>query len=231
MSDLVVTCEHGGFRVPRAYDALFVGNRRLLKTHRGYDAGALGLARYFSHRFAAPLVAATVTRLLIDLNRSESHREVWSEFTRRLGGRERDRILQTYYRPFRARVEKALRTAMAAHSRVVHLSIHSFTPVLRGCRRTTDIGLLYDPARDREAALCRAWRGHLQEQLPGWRIHMNRPYQGRADGLTTFLRRQFPPGRYLGLELELNQRHLLRSGGAPHALCETLAVGLESACR
>ena len=41
-----------------------------------------------------------------------------------------------------------------------------------------------------------------------WRVRLNQPYCGASDGLTTALRRRFPPERYLGLELELNQRHV-----------------------
>jgi len=38
---LVLTCEHGGNRVPAAYRALFEGAEALLATHAGYDIGAL----------------------------------------------------------------------------------------------------------------------------------------------------------------------------------------------
>ena len=42
---LLITCEHGGNRVPHAYRNLFASASRLLQSHRGYDAGALALAR------------------------------------------------------------------------------------------------------------------------------------------------------------------------------------------
>jgi hypothetical protein len=37
---------------------------------------------------------------------------------------------------------------------------------------------------------------------------MNYPYAGRSDGLTSALRRRHLPQRYLGIELEINQRHV-----------------------
>jgi hypothetical protein len=37
---LLVSCEHGGNRVPARYVALFEGAADVLATHRGYDLGA-----------------------------------------------------------------------------------------------------------------------------------------------------------------------------------------------
>src|SRR4030065_143064 len=63
-------------------------------------------------------------------------------------------ILNRYSRPYRNRVEAHIAAAIAQGSRVIHLSSHSFTPVLDGEVRNADIGLLYDPARHGEAELC-----------------------------------------------------------------------------
>jgi predicted N-formylglutamate amidohydrolase len=54
--DLVVTCEHAGNRVPVRYRRLFRGLQKTLKTHVGYDLGALAMARELSAAFKAPLV-------------------------------------------------------------------------------------------------------------------------------------------------------------------------------
>ena len=62
---LLVTCEHGGNRVPKRYRRLFAGWESVLASHRGYDPGALTLARELARAFDAPLVASTVTRLLV----------------------------------------------------------------------------------------------------------------------------------------------------------------------
>jgi hypothetical protein len=37
------------------------------------------------------------------------------------------------------------------------------------------------------------------------KVHLNRPYRGWTDGLTTSFRAEFPPTRYLGFELEVSQ--------------------------
>jgi hypothetical protein len=57
--------------------------------------------------------------------------------------------------------------------------------------------------------LCARWVATLRRRAPQLRVRRNYPYLGRADGLTTYLRRRFPAGAYIGVELEVNQRHLL----------------------
>jgi hypothetical protein len=55
-------------------------------------------------------------------------------------------------------------------------------------------------------------------------VRRNYPYRGNADGLTTALRRVHGADRYVGIEVELNQR-LLGSGGIEEmtrALIKTL---------
>ncbi len=79
---LVITCEHGRNRIP-VYRDLFHGHQGLLESHRGYDSGALVMGRALAAAFAAPLVASTVSRLLVDLNRSVGHTRLHSEATRK----------------------------------------------------------------------------------------------------------------------------------------------------
>ena len=56
----------------------------MLKSHRGWDPGSLTLAARLAETLGAPFHAQTVTRLLIDANRSLHHRGLFSEFTRTL---------------------------------------------------------------------------------------------------------------------------------------------------
>jgi predicted N-formylglutamate amidohydrolase len=102
------------------------------------------------------------------------------------------------------------------------VAVHSFTPVLRGAVRDYGIGILYDPRRRRERALALAWQRQLRAALPGVGVRRNAPYRGDADGLTTALRRERPPRRYLGIELELNQQ-LIASDPERRALAAALA--------
>ena len=204
----LITCEHGGNRIPSRYRGFFRGDEALLRTHRGYDAGALRIAREFSATLSAPLIASTVSRLLIDLNRSPRHPKLYSDATRRAPAAVREEICRRYYQPYRATAETRIGQAIESGARAIHLSCHSFTPALDGKQRNADLGLLYDPARAEEAALCRRWQAALKVRAAAMKTRLNYPYAGTADGFTVYLRRRFPAARYLGIELEINQKHV-----------------------
>jgi predicted N-formylglutamate amidohydrolase len=71
---LLITCEHGGNSVPPRWRPLFRGHRALLDSHRGWDPGALPIARALAREMNAPLIYSTISRLLVELNRSPHHR-------------------------------------------------------------------------------------------------------------------------------------------------------------
>jgi predicted N-formylglutamate amidohydrolase len=202
---LLLTCEHGGNRIPRAYAGLFRGAERLLASHRGWDPGALALARLLARRLRRPLLAVTWNRLFVEANRSPSNPRIWSRFTAALPKDERERILARWWRPHRQAVENAVAAAAARRHRVVHVAVHSFTAEFGGEVRNADVGLLYDSRRRSEADLCRRWAAILRRLDSGLRLRYNYPYRGSTDGLTTWLRRRHPEARYLGVELEINQ--------------------------
>jgi predicted N-formylglutamate amidohydrolase len=208
---LVITCEHGGNRMPAPYRDLFAPYRALLDSHRGFDAGALIMARALAAEFGAPLLSATVSRLLVDLNRSVGHRQLHFDPVLELPDTLRQHILKRYYQPYRSQAEHLVSEAIAERGRVIHLSCHSFTSELHGHRRTADIGLLYDPARPGEKALCARWKRMFALHAPELAVRRNYPYAGRNDGLTTWLRKRHSPDAYVGIELELNQKHVMRT--------------------
>lgn len=223
---LLVTCEHGGNRVPREHRALFAGRETLLESHRAYDPGALATARLLGRRFGAEVVASTVTRLLVELNRSASHPQLWSEVSRTLEASERERVRERYYDPHRGSVERAVDALARGGRPVLHVASHSFTPSLQGEERRTDVAWLYDPARALERTFAAAWRDALRERRPDLRLRRNHPYRGVSDGLTTHLRRLFAETSYLGVELEVSQKWYVSDPAAARRLREDLAASL-----
>ena len=227
---LLITCEHGGRRVPPRYRSLFAPHGELLRTHRGSDLGALAVARVLADELEAPLLAATVTRLLVDLNRSVGHPTLHSEeVTRPLPVSERREIVTRYYTPHRERIVAFVDAAVDQGGRAIHIASHSFTPNLDGDVRRADVGFLYDPARPGEATLAARWRAALKRRRPGLRLRRNYPYLGDSDGLARTLRRRHPDAAYLGIELEVNQALLMHRGSAPAELAMDLARSLREA--
>ena len=230
IDSFIITCEHGGNRIPAPYRRLFRGRRALLDTHRGYDPGALVMARALARAFRAPLVISTVSRLLIDLNRSIGHPQLFSTATRGAPAKLRAKIVEQHYRPYRAQVERFVTQSASRGRRVIHISSHSFTPELDGKARRADVGLLYHPGRRGEAELCARWKASLATFAPELRVRRNYPYAGKGDGLTSHLRLRFPSSAYVGVELEINQSIVLAAGRRWITLPGVLIDSLRAAC-
>jgi predicted N-formylglutamate amidohydrolase len=230
MDTFIITCEHGGNRIPGPYRRLFRGQRPLMDSHRGYDPGSLVMAKALASACRAPLVASTTSRLLIDLNRSIGHPQLFSAVTRGAPAQIRAQIVERYYRPYRVQVERLVKQAVSRGHRVIHISSHSFTPELNGKVRGTDVGLLYHPARRGEAEVCARWKESLAASAPEFRVRRNYPYAGKGDGLTSHLRLRFAQSDYVGIELEVNQSIVLTAGRRWTALRRVLIDSLRTAC-
>lgn len=226
---LIITCEHGGNRIPSGWRHLFRGSGKLLSSHRGWDPGSLTLARFLSRELKAPLHGATVSRLLVDLNRSPHHRNLFSQIIRNCTDAEREHLLARYYTPYRTQVAQIVARCAQSGKPVLHLSVHSFAPTLDRHRRNADIGLLYDPGRPREAHLAQRLRAALCTEDPGLRVRCNYPYRGTADGFTTWLRRRHTPSLYAGIELEMNQALVARPAEKWTALRRCVGNALRAA--
>lgn len=226
MKNLIFTCEHGGNEIPAAFHSLFAGRENTLKSHNGWDIGALDLAQKLRMHLNAPLYFSTTSRLLVELNRSLHHPQLFSAFTRHLSGEDKEAILAEYYFPYRTKVEKAIQE-MAGEADTVHISVHSFTPVLNGKKRKADIGLLYDPARKSEKAFCQEWKNEIKRMDDSLNIRFNYPYRGTADGFTTYLRKKTGEN-YIGIELEVNNQLLLDEG---ESMATVLAKSLQNFLR
>lgn len=199
---VLITCEHASNHVPKAYRARFRDADAVLRSHRGWDPGALELGRDLARAFHVPVLAGHATRLLVDLNRTARSATLFSEFTRDLGEVERVRILKDHYDPHWIAAARAIEKTET----VLHIGAHSFTPIFAGRRRRCDVGLLYDPRRPGEAALARRWQRALKARRPDLTVLRNQPYRGWTDGMTTWFRGRYDAHRYWGLEVEVNQR-------------------------
>jgi len=206
---IIITCEHAGKEVPGKYRELFAGHDEVINSHRGWDPGALELAKHISAALGVTFFAFPYTRLLIEPNRSIGHPKLFSEFSRKLPGDEKDELIRSFYLPYRNKVQTEISTLIKKNGPVLHLSIHSFTPVLSGVTRDVDIGILYDPGRKTEKFVAGELKRSLKRKSDGFKIRMNQPYKGASDGFTTVLRKQFSEENYLGIELEVNQGLLL----------------------
>lgn len=149
----VIVCDHGGDAVPEALNGLGL-DAAIRARHIAWDIGAADVARRLSDRLAMPAVLAGYSRLVIDLNRPlddlTSIREISDGVVipgnRRLTAGDIEARAAEIFRPYHAAVTAALATCPITVPAVI--SIHSFTPVMKGFERPWHIGVLYnDDAR------------------------------------------------------------------------------------
>lgn len=220
-----VSCEHATNHIPPTWQHLFT-DPDVLASHRGWDPGAAGLARFLGRHLPAPVFLGQVSRLLADNNRSAGHPKVHAPAVRALPRRDREAIIEAWHAPHQDGVCEAVAAALASAERVIHISCHSFTPELDGHVRTADVGLLYDPRHDGEQELARLWKQAIVADSD-LRVRRNYPYTGHEDGMTRILRRRFGT-RVLGFELELNQA-MLTGDDFSSTVLKTLLEGLRGA--
>lgn len=203
---IVVTCEHASNKIPVPYNKLFSSNKRVLSSHRGFDPGALKIAKYLAKYLKCPLIKSPVSRLLVDANRSIGNKSLFSSFSEDLSGAEKAVVLEKFYFPIRNETSKTIFNILKnPKNTVIHLSVHSFTPVYKGNIRQASIGILYDPQRPKEVKLAKLLAESLRKKFPRAKVRMNYPYRGASDGHCTSFRQKIK-SEYLGLELEFNQK-------------------------
>ncbi|MBB4265315.1 N-formylglutamate amidohydrolase [Roseospira visakhapatnamensis] len=190
---VVLACEHASNAVPADLNALGL-SPAALSSHVAWDPGALAVARALAQRLDAPLVAARVSRLVVDCNRPPeavdampAHSEVFAiPGNAALTADERRRRAEAIHHPFHATLASCLDDASRIHGRAPALvTVHSFTPVYNGVPRTLDLGVLHDAdARLADALLSAPALGPAS----GLVVRRNEPY-GPADGVTHTLAR------------------------------------------
>ncbi|MEX2381615.1 MAG: N-formylglutamate amidohydrolase [Opitutales bacterium] len=220
----VITCEHASPDIPDRWKSLLGPFCETCEPHQLWDPGAVEIGAHLANMLEAPFFKGEQTRLLVDLNRSPHHPTLFSSPVQELPDSQRTHILTTHYYPFRHEMIRLLDTLVTEDQPIIHLSVHSFTPHLNGESRDADFGLLYDPDSlwEREAAELELY--HLQIARPELVCRANYPYLGTDDGHVTALRLAFGRHRYLGLELEFNQKLPLveEAEGYARWICQSL---------
>ncbi|TCP40879.1 N-formylglutamate amidohydrolase [Rhodovulum marinum] len=198
---VVLLCDHASNAIPHEFEGLGLapGDE---ESHAAWDPGALSLARSMARLLDAPLVAATVSRLVHDVNRPAASPEAMPVRTESIAipgnvdltEAQRAERARRYYDPFHATVEATL---SAQPAEVALITVHSFTPIWHGVRRDVEIGILHD----RDSRLADAMLA-LAAGRTSHRVARNEPY-GPADGVTHTLNRHGDAKGRLNVMLEI----------------------------
>ncbi len=179
-AEVLVVCEHASNRIPDDLWGLGL-SEELKRSHIAWDPGALELARKMSAQTGATLVYGGLSRLVYDCNRPPDSPGAMPERSethdipgnRDLTADARSARVAAVYRPFHDKVADRIRALRPVLTLLV--TVHSFTPVFKGQRRTVEIGILHG----RDPGFARA----MMETAPeGHDVRLNEPYSA-ADGV------------------------------------------------
>jgi predicted N-formylglutamate amidohydrolase len=208
-------CDHASNRIPEKYGSLGLSQIERV-SHIAWDPGALSVSRALSQQLDAPLVQSTVSRLIIDCNRSlDAPDLIWtlSEATRiaaneNLDPDERDFRIAHFHRPYHASIETLLEARRHAGQETILVCMHSFTPVYHGVPRPWPIGLIHGLDQRYTQGLYEALKANDPDLNVGW----NEPYAAHR-GVTLTLEKH---GDGRGLEatmIEIRHDEILEPAG------------------
>ncbi len=214
-SPFVIVCDHASNRIPEKYGSLGLSQIERV-SHIAWDPGALSVSRALSQQLDAPLVQSTVSRLIIDCNRSlDAPDLIWtlSEATRiaaneNLDPDERDFRIAHFHRPYHASIETLLEARRHAGQETILVCMHSFTPVYHGVPRPWPIGLIHGLDQRYTQGLYEALKANDPDLNVGW----NEPYAAHR-GVTLTLEKH---GDGRGLEatmIEIRHDEILEPAG------------------
>lgn len=223
-SGLLLVCDHASNHVPAVLAQLGLAQSRL-EEHIGWDIGAAGLTRALAAKLDAPAVLAVNSRLVIDCNRAEDAADLIAAVSdgvvipgnTNLSPADRTERVQTFHTPYHDAIDAAARPDLSAM-----VSIHSFTPHMRGEDRPWHVGLLFD----QDDRLARRLQTELAQEA-GLIIGMNAPY-APSDGVYYTLERHAVARGLLNVMIEV-RNDLLSTATAISAWADRLAQGLTQA--
>ena len=180
-SALLLVCDHATRAVPKALDQLGLTEEQLCR-HIAYDIGAAEVTKRLAARFGATAVLSGYSRLVIDPNRALDDPtaipvvsdDVIIPGNRALDAAEEQRRVEAIFNPYHAAIAAEVARRRARGQVPAMVSIHSFTPMMRGVARPWHVGVLWD--RDPRIPL------PLIERLRAdgrWCVGDNEPYSGR----------------------------------------------------
>ena len=150
-SPFFLTCDHAGWRIPRALGDLGVPEPEL-RRHIAWDIGAAAVARGLSDLLDACLVEQVYSRLVIDCNRDPSVPTSMPEVSERtpvpgnvgLSAGERAARVREIFEPYHARTTEELDRRREQGRETILVAVHSFTPVFKDTQRPWHVGVLYN---------------------------------------------------------------------------------------
>lgn len=212
---IVLVADHARRDLPAEYGDLGLPPAEFQR-HIAYDIGVEMVTRALAIELDAPAVLAGFSRLLIDPNRGEEDPTLIRQLydgtviagNYPMSAEERERRLDRFYRPYHDAVSALIASvARDAGQAPFIVSIHSFTPVMKGVARPWHAGVLWD--LDPRAPLPMI---EMLRQAGDIVVGDNEPYDGALRGDTMF--RHAIVNGYAHVLVEIRQDLIADEAGA-----------------
>jgi predicted N-formylglutamate amidohydrolase len=175
---LLLLCDHASNAVPPELNGLGLADEHFVK-HIAIDIGAAEVTRGLAARLGVAAVLAPYSRLVLDCNRHPDAADLIPEMSdgivilgnANLSPALRMRRIEQFHAPFHAAVTEAVERLQSP----VIVSIHSYTPVMRGAPRPWQAGILWN----QDERLARRLINALSAEA-GMLIGDNEPYSGKS---------------------------------------------------
>ena len=205
-SPFLLIGDHAGNAIPSRMGSLGLSAKELSR-HIGWDIGVAGLGERLAEAIDAVFIRQTYSRLVIDCNRDPAQPDAMPEVSdgtvipANAGLREVDRAARVaaIHAPYQAAIGAEIARRDAAGMETVLVSLHSFTPSMRGVDRPWEIGILHGGGDERFSI---ALLGLLERQQ-GLTVGDNEPYAMDIIDYTV-PRHAFEAGRAY-VEIEIRQ--------------------------
>jgi predicted N-formylglutamate amidohydrolase len=182
ISPFLLVCDHASRALPARYGTLGIEESELWR-HIAWDIGAADVTRRLAAALDAPAILSGVSRLLVDCNRATDDPTFICQVSdgtvvpgnRDLDSGEVQHRIRAYYEPYHEAVAAAVEQSRKHVEAPALVSIHSFTPVMRGVQRPWHVGILWDKDPRLAVPLMR-----LLGEDPALVVGDNLPYSGRS---------------------------------------------------
>ncbi len=181
-SPVLLLCDHASRAIPKALGDLGLPEEQLCR-HIAYDIGAAELTKRLAARFGATAILSGYSRLVIDPNRSLNDPtavpvvsdDVVIPANRALDAHEERRRVEAIFVPYHDAIAAEVARRRERGQVPAIVSIHSFTPVMRGVARPWHVGVLWDNDPRIPIPLITRLRADGR-----WCVGDNEPYSGRT---------------------------------------------------
>lgn len=214
-AELLLICDHAGQAVPASLGRLGL-DEAVLARHIGWDIGAGAVTQRLAERLGAPAVLSSYSRLVIDCNRALDDPTSIPTISdgqvvpgnQELSAADKQARAEACFWPYHRALEAQLERAAGLGIVPAVISIHSFTPQMRGFDRPWHVGILWDRDPRMPVPLIAA----LSERV-GLVVGDNQPYSARdPEGFT--LRHHAVPRGLPHVLIELRQDEIATEAGA-----------------